>query len=111
MEWGKNTLDFGEVEQPAGVRIDLALAKQLDTKTVTMKARTLVSGRSMGQPMRGLESELAGQANPTTLRNAFREHRGCFPCGTASCPADRAFDQQNANGPDGKGGTDPHRER
>ena len=59
----EGALDLGEIEKPAGVGFDFALAKQLNAKAMAVQAGTFVARWRVRQLMRGLESELAGQAN------------------------------------------------
>src|SRR5204863_6105254 len=60
--------DVAEVEQPAGLGIDLPFHLDLDAERVPMEPATLVPRRRLGQEVRRLERKIARQPDPHQWR-------------------------------------------
>lgn len=76
----ENAFDFGEIEKPTGMGIDLSFAKQFNAEAVPVQPGALVARWGVGQTMGGLKSELAGQANPTARCDSRRAGRSGGRC-------------------------------
>ena len=66
------TLDVGEIHQPADVRVDRTAHADLATERMPVHAAALVSLRYIGQIMSGLESEILDHLNDVRLNHLDR---------------------------------------
>lgn len=60
----KRFFNFGEIQKPTRVRINLTLAHHFHAKAMPVQPMALVTVRHMGQPMGRLKGELPRKPNP-----------------------------------------------